>query len=440
MTSAADLPKLMASLPTHLAAAVAARAKWLDQARPKQIPPPGAWTVFLALAGRGFGKSLLASQEAWWRAAWNPGHRVAVVAPTAGDLRRTCFEGESGILRCVPPECLEGGDPATAYNRSLFELRFANGSLIQGFSAAEPDRLRGPNHHFAICDEVAAWDRAQEVWSQLSLTLRLGDRPQIVATTTPRPVPLIRELVARAGRDVHLVRGSTFENERNLAPGFIEHLRARLAGTRLGRQELEAEILEDLAGALWPRALIEAARVPAAPAALRRVVVGVDPSGAAGPEDESADEIGIVAAGVDADGVGFILEDGSDRLSPDGWAQRVIELFDRWGADRIVAEANFGGSLVASNIRTARRNAPVTMVTASRGKVQRAEPISALFEQQRVRLVGSFPQLEDQFAGFTRHGYQGRGSPDRADAALWCLHDLMLSDQTDFDASYSWVG
>ncbi|WP_206664763.1 terminase large subunit domain-containing protein [Dankookia rubra] len=435
-----DLAALLTALPTDKAAAVAARAKWLEQARPKQIPPPGDWFVFLAMAGRGFGKSLLGAQEAWWTAAWNDGARVAVVAPTAGDLRRICFESESGILRAVPAECLEGGNPTTAYNRSLFELRFANGSVIQGYSAAEPDRLRGPNHSWVWCDEIAAWDRAVEAWNMLTMTLRIGSKPQVVATTTPRPVPLVRDLVARAGRDVHLVRGSTRENAANLAPAFLEQLEARFAGTRIGRQELEAEILTDLAGALWSRAMIEASRIAEAPASLQRIVVAVDPSGASDEEDENADEIGIVVAGIDREGVGYILEDGSLKASPEAWGVQTVALFDKWSADRVVVERNYGGAMAEAVIRASRKGVPVTMVTASRGKIVRAEPIAALFEKGRVRLVGSFPRLEDQLAGFTRSGFKGSGSPDRADAAVWGLSDLMLSDTPVFDTSYSWVG
>lgn len=435
MTSS-SLGALLAALPAHKQAAVAARAKWLQRARPKQVPPPGDWSTCLVSAGRGFGKTLLGAQESWWQAAWHDGSRIAVVAPTSGDLRRTVFEGESGLLRCVPAECLEGSDPATAYNRSLFELRFANGSVIQGFSAAEPDRLRGANNSFAWADELAAWDRPQEAWDQLQLTLRIGDKPQTIVTTTPRPVPLVRALMARAGQDVHVIRGATTENAANLAPAFLQQLQARYAGTRLGRQELDAEILEDVAGTLWPRSLIEASRVPAAPARLQRVVIGVDPSGAGSEEDEGADEIGVVASGIDADGIAYVLEDGSLRASPEAWAARVVELYDRWGADRIVAEKNFGGALVEAIIRAVRKNLPVEMIAASRGKVVRAEPIAALFEKQRVRLVGTFPRLEDQLAGFTRAGWKGSGSPDRADAAIWSLSDLMLGETATYDLSW----
>jgi phage terminase large subunit-like protein len=440
MAGMPSLATLLAGLPPHKVAAVAARAKWLQQARPKQIPPPGDWFVFLAMAGRGFGKTLMGAQESWWRAAWTDNARIAVIAPTSGDLRRTVFEGASGILSVVPSECLEGGNPAVAYNRSLFELRFANGSTVQGYSAAEPDRLRGPNHHFLWADEVASWEKAKDCWDMAIMTLRLGDQPQILASTTPRPTPLIRDLLARSGRDVRVVRGTTFENSANLAAGYLDQLRARYAGTRIGRQELEAEVLEDLAGALWSRAVIEASRIAEAPASLQRIVVAVDPSGASDEDDENADEIGIVVAGIDAGGVGYVLEDASLRASPEAWGARAVNLFDKWTADRIVVERNYGGAMAEAVIRASRKGVPVTTVTASRGKIVRAEPIAALFEKQRVRLVGSFPRLEDQLAGFTRAGFKGAGSPDRADACIWALSDLMLSETSLFDSTYSWAG
>jgi len=437
---------LVRFLPPHKQAAAAARADWLARARPKQIPPSGDWAVFLAMAGRGFGKTLLGAQEAWWHAAWNDGSRVAVVAPTSGDLRRVCFEGDSGILGVVPLECLKGGDPGEAYNRTLSELTFANGSVIQGFSAAEPNRLRGPQFGFAWIDEVAAWERGVEAFDMLSMTMRLGESPRIIATTTPRPVPLIRSLIERAGRDVRIVRGSTYENRDNLAPGFIQQLAERYSGTRLGRQEIEAELLEDVPGAIWTRAMIEEARIRhlpdglpphdapghhralAAALGLVRVVVGVDPSGARSDDDEGADEIGIVAAGIDRAGKGYVLEDASGVYSPEGWGRTAAQVYDRWRADRIVAEANFGGGMVESTIRAVRRSLPVTLVSASRGKAVRAEPVAALYEQRKVAHVGVFPKLEDQLVAFTRTGYHGTASPDRADSLVWAITDLMLGD------------
>lgn len=280
----------------------------------------------------------------------------------------------------------------------------------------------------------------------LTMTLRIGDLPQIVATTTPRPVPLVRDLVSRVGQDVRIVRGSTYENEANLAPAFISQLRKRFEGTRIGRQELEAELLEDVPGAIWTLGMIEATRLQSLPDGLPpqgalgyhralsaalglvRIVVGVDPSGARSDDDENADEIGIVAAGVDRAGKGYVLEDASGVYSPEGWGRATAQLFERWKADRIVAEANFGGGMVESTIRAVKRNLPVTLVTASRGKAVRAEPVAALYEQGRICHAGTFPHLEDQLVSFTRTGYHGPGSPDRADSLVWTIHDLMLGE------------
>lgn len=394
--------------------------------------------------------SLLGAQEAWWHAAWNDGARVAVVAPTAGDLRRVCFEGESGLLNVVPVKCLRGADRSEAYNRSLFELHFENGSVIQGHAASEPERLRGPQFSFCWSDELGAWSDPGAAWDMLMMTLRLGERPRVIATTTPRPIPLIRGLLSREGKDVVVVRGTTYENEANLAPGFIAQLRERYEKTRLGRQELLAELLEDIPGALWTRAMIDAGRLQALPSGLphhdapgyhralaealglTRIVVGVDPSGSDG-ESETADEIGIVAAGVDRADRAYVLEDASGQYSPEGWGRKAVEVYKRWGADRIVAEKNFGGEMVNSTIRAVDRLAPVTLVTASRGKVVRAEPVAALYEQGRVSHLGTFPRLEDQFCAMTRHGYQGLDSPDRLDSATWALTDLLLQETKPYD-------
>jgi phage terminase large subunit-like protein len=299
------------------------------------------------------------------------------------------------------------------------------------------------------CDEIAAWGEAQHCWDMLTMTLRIGERPQVIVATTPRPVPIIRELLRRAERDVYVVRGSTWENEDNLAPSFLSQLRARYAGTRLGRQELEAELLDDVPGALWTRAMLDACQLRDIPPKLPprhspdygrafaeglglvRVVVGVDPSGAK-DSSERADETGIVVAGIDHHERGYVLEDASGSYSPDSWGKKTIEMFDKWGADRIVAEANFGGGMVQANIRTTRNTAPVVLVTASRGKAVRAEPVAALYEQGRVTHCDYFPKLEEQLGSFTRTGYHGDGSPDRADSLVWTLTDLMLNTEPPY--------
>jgi phage terminase large subunit-like protein len=396
---------------------LAARAKWLNQARPAQITPEGDWSTWLILAGRGWGKTRTGAEDAAWFGVSRPGSRMAIVAPTYADARDTCVEGESGLRNVLPPESIE------AWNRSLGELLLFNGSRYKLFSADEPERLRGPQFHRAWCDELGAW-RYPETWDQLQFGLRLGDNPQVVVTTTPRPTPLVRRLVA-SGR-TRITRGSTFDNAGNLAASALQQLRERYEGTRLGRQELNAEILDDVPGALWTRAMIDDARKPVGPPQMRRVVVAVDPSGTRG--DDSGDEIGIVVCGKGVDGRGYVLADRSCRLSPDGWGRRAVDAYREFKADRVVAERNFGGAMVEHVIRTVDRNVSYAEVVASRGKVARAEPIAALYEQKRISHVGPLAELEDQMCALTSDGYLGEGSPDRVDAAVWGLSEVMLQD------------
>lgn len=398
--------------------AAQARAKWLATARPTQIAPPGDWRTWLVLAGRGFGKTRTAAEDAWWYGACNPGVQIAVVAPTHNDVRGTMFEGVSGLIACTPQEIIAD------YNRSNQELRFTNGSLIRGFSAEKPDRLRGPQFHRAYADEQAAW-QYPDAWDQLMFGLRLGDAPQVIVTTTPRPTPLIRAL-AKDDR-THITRGSTFDNAAHLAPDALIRLRERYEGTRMGRQELFAEILDDLPGALWSREWFDMHRVEAPPD-MQRIVVAVDPSGTAGASDDG-DSIGIVVAGKGVDGRAYVLADRTCKLGPDGWARRVVAAYREFGADRIVAERNYGGAMVEALLRTVDRRVSYKEVTATRGKVVRAEPIAALFEQGRVSIVGSMPELEDQACLMGPDGYAGEGSPDRVDALVWALTELMLAPQ-----------
>jgi predicted phage terminase large subunit-like protein len=359
------------------------------------------------LAGRGFGKTRTGAEDVAWYAACSPDHQIAVVAPTFQDVRGTCFEGVSGLIACLPREMV------AEYNRSRLEIRLANGALIRGFSADTPDRLRGPQFHRAWCDELAAW-AYPEAFDQLAFGLRLGDSPRLVATTTPRPTKIIRDLVA--DKSTVIARGSTFDNAGNLAPTALAALREKYEGTRLGRQELFAEILEDIEGAIWTRELIVRGQAPQ----MQRIVVGVDPSG-------GGDEIGIVVAGKGIDGRFYILEDASCSLGPAGWGRIVVERYHHHKADRIVAERNFGGDMVESIIKTSDRFANVAMVTASKGKAVRAEPIAALYEQGRVTHAAAMPKLEDQMLQMTQHGFMGDGSPDRLDAMVWALTDLALS-------------
>jgi phage terminase large subunit-like protein len=318
------------------------------------------------------------------------------------------------LLGCLSP------DQVKIWNRSMGELIMANGSRFKLFSADEPDRLRGYQHHRAWCDELASW-RYPDAWDQLLLGLRLGDDPRVIVTTTPRPVMLIRSLLTRDG--VYVTRGSTFENEQNLAPAALAQLRERYEGTRMGRQELYADVLEDVPGALWHRSIIDEDRVERAPE-LQRVVVAIDPAVTSG---ESADETGIVVAGLGVDGHGYVLADRTCRLSPDGWARRATIAYDEFEADRIIAEVNNGGDLVERVIRTIGGSYAYRAVRASRGKITRAEPVAALYEQHRVHHVGGFAALEDQQCMYTPDGYDG--SPDRVDALVWAITELMVGPE-----------
>jgi phage terminase large subunit-like protein len=393
---------------------------WEFWARPNQLPPPGGWRVWLLLAGRGFGKTRCGAE--WVRAQVETGgaRRVALVAPTAADLRDVMIEGESGLLAIAPPRF------RPLYEPSKRRLTWPNGAVATAFSADEPERLRGPQHDAAWCDELAAW-RYPEAWDMLMLGLRLGSEPRAVVTTTPKPVRLIRELLAReAAGEVAVTRGSTYENRANLAPAFLAQIVRRYEGTRLGRQELEAELLEDVPGALWSRARLEqpGLRVAAVPE-LRRIVVAIDPAATSGAE---ADETGIIVAGLGADGHGYILEDLSGRFAPLDWARQAIAGYRRHEADRIVAEVNNGGEMVAATLRMVDPAVPVTAVRASRGKAVRAEPIAALYEQGRVHHLGAFPALEDQMCAFAQDPARGGQSPDRVDALVWALSELMVTE------------
>ena len=293
-------------------------------------------------------------------------------------------------------------------------------------SAAEPDSLRGPQHDAAWCDEIAKWPQGEAAWDNLMLTMRIGERPRVVATTTPRGVPLVRRLMKEKG--VVTTGGGTRSNRLNLSPQWLATMGAIYGGTRLGRQELDGELLEDVEGALWTRGLVERCRVDADLAAKPvRVVIGVDPPAGAG---EGSDACGIVAAALDAEGVGHVIEDASVQgLGPEGWARAVASAAERLRADRIVAEANNGGAMVESVLRAADSRLPVQLVHARQGKAARAEPVAMLYAQGRVRHVGGLPELEDEMAGLLMGGgYAGPGrSPDRADALVWALTALMLT-------------
>jgi len=405
-----------------LANIAASRFQWTDRlARPEQLPDEGGWSVFLYLAGRGAGKTRTAAEWIAWQAIKNPNTRWAVVAATFSDVRDTCAEGESGLIPIIRRYgMLEN------YNRSMGEIRLKNGSRIKLYSADTPDRLRGPQHHGAWCDEIASW-QYPDTYDQLQFGLRLGLHPRTIITTTPKPVFLIKELLKRDDGSVKVVRGSTFDNAKNLAPNAIAQMRARYEGTRLGRQELYGELLEEQEGALWNWEMIDSTRVAKAPE-LTRIIVAVDPAGGSG---ESNDETGICVVGLGLDGRGYVLADRSCKLSPEGWARQVIDAFDEFGCVRVIVEKNFGGEMVEAVLRQQRSTIPLKSITAKRGKYIRAEPISALYEQGRVSHVGTFEKLEDQMCQWV----QGESdySPDRIDALVHGLTDLGIGGGSSAD-------
>jgi phage terminase large subunit-like protein len=390
---------------------------WEYHARPQQIMPPGDWSYWLILAGRGFGKTRTGAETVriWARTE----EYVNLIGATADDARDIMVEGESGILACCP----KGERPD--YKKADRKLIWPNGATSLIFTADEPERLRGKQHSKLWGDETASW-RYPEAWDQAKFGLRLGDRPQAVITTTPRSTNVIRDLIA----DPHTVtvRGTTYDNKAYLAPTFFTEIVKQYEGTRLGRQELMAELLEDTPGALWRRSVLDEYRVPrGAEPVFSRVVIAVDPAVSTG---EKSDETGIVVVGLAHDDKGtprgYVLEDASGRYSPDEWSRQVAALNARYDADCIVGEANMGGDMVAHLIKSVLPNSRVSMVTATRGKVTRAEPVSALYEQGRVSHVGRHDQLEDQMVAFTSdfdrkvQGY----SPDRVDALVWALTEL----------------
>lgn len=396
---------------------------WRQIARPKQLAPDGDWQIWCILAGRGFGKSRSVNEWAIEKAYLNPGSRGALVATTASDVRDVVVEGESGILAISPP------DFRPEYYPSKRRLVWPNGTIAMTFSADEPRRLRGPQHHWAICDELAAW-RRPSAFDMLLFGLRLGQNPQVAVSTTPRPTPIIKSLVKDPTAIV--VSGTTYENITNLAPPYISKIVRRYEGTTLGRQELNAEILSDIPGALWKRANIDNLRVDRAPS-LVRIVVSIDP---AASSTEESNYTGIIVSGIAENGHGFLLDDVSAQASPAGWATAAIDAYVKWGADRIVAETNNGGEMVEHTVRVTAQalhdkdpskypaHVAYRGVHASRGKVTRAEPIAALYEQGLVHHCGSFPELEDQQCTWV----PGEDSPDRMDAAVWGLTDLMLGE------------
>lgn len=383
------------------------RPRW--QPRPEQTPPPGDWRIWLFMGGRGVGKTRTGAE--WTTASARDHPLVNIIGPTADDARDIMIEGESGILESAPAAF------RPRYIPSKRRLEWPNGAKSLIFTADEPERLRGKQHMRLWCDEAASW-RYPEAWDQAMFGLRLGRDPRALVTTTPKPVRLIRDLRAQipTGR-VALTHGTTYANRANLAPAFFEQIITKYEGTRLGRQELGGEYLDDVVGALWARAMFDDRR-PAPD--LKRVVVAVDPAVTA---TEDSDETGIVVAGVGVDGRGYVLADRSCVDSPQGWASRAVAAYREFKADRIVYEANQGGDLVGHTLRMADRTVPLKAVHASRGKRVRAEPVAALYEQGRVTHTTALDDLEDQLCNWTPDSGE---SPDRLDALVWALTELLV--------------
>lgn len=380
-------------------------------ARPDQIMPPGEWEIWLVLAGRGFGKTRTGAEAVREEVALNRSGRIGLIAETAADARDVMV---AELLRIFPKA------ERPVYKSSKRSLEFSNGAQAFTYNATEPDQLRGPQHDFLWHDELAKWRYARETWDQAQFGLRLGNKPRQIVTTTPRPIELIKAIVAGTEGKVHVTRGSTMANRANLAASFLERIQSRYSGTRLGRQELEAEILGDLPGALWSMASLDAYRLREQPK-LARVVVSVDP---AVTDTGNSDEHGIIVAAITDDQRGVVLEDASIAGSPSDWAKRAVSLYRSYQADGIVVEVNQGGDMVAHTLRTVDPNVNIIEVRASRGKHIRAEPISALYEQGKIGHVGSFPELESQMTQMTTTGYEGDGSPDRVDALVWAFTEL----------------
>jgi phage terminase large subunit-like protein len=402
---------------------------WELWARPEQLPPDDdSWKIYFVASGRGFGKTRMGAEWVRRKALRNPGVRIEAIAPTYSGLRDVCFNGDSGLLNiCAPGEILK-------YNKSLHQIDFKNGSQVQGFSAGEPEKFRGPQFHYAWMDELVAWKYPREVWDQVMFGLRLGTHPQVMVTTTPKPTELIVELINRSADPTSglvVVKGSTFDNSANLAPAALDELRRRYEGTSLGRQELYGELLLDSSSALWTRELIETYRIneDSLPP-LTRVIVAVDPSFGFHPNETLEDATaltpctGIIVVGKDKEGHAYILEDASVlNPTPDQWAKAAVASYHKHKADKIIFERNHGGAMVEYTIRTTWQNAPLKSVHATRGKLVRSEPVAALTEQGKIHFVGNHPMLEDQLTSWDA---SSNWSPDRMDAFVWGVTELCL--------------
>jgi phage terminase large subunit-like protein len=415
----------------YLAATPEKRAEWIKQLtaaraqaiptdwswwqRDDQAPPSGDWRLWLVMAGRGFGKTRMGAEWVRAEAERNPAAHIALIGATMGEVRSIMIEGQSGLLAISPD------DNRPKFEPSLRQLTWENGAKATLYSASEPESLRGPAHSQAWADEVGKWGYDQSTWDNLMMTMRVGSNPQIVATTTPRPTPLMKRLIAEEG--IAITRGATAANHRFLPPAWLSALDKLYGGTRTGRQELGGEWLEEIEGALWSPELLDRCRALQTPP-LRRIVIGVDP-----PAGSKGDACGIIAVGKGEDDKAYVLADHSvSGRSPEGWARAVAEAADLWQADRVIAEVNNGGDMVRSTLMAANISLPFKAVHATRSKTARAEPVQTLYQAGRAFHAGRFAELEDELCGLIAGGdYAGPGrSPDRADALVWAMTELML--------------
>lgn len=393
----------------------ASRYDWKNLARKNQLPPPGPWRTWLILAGRGFGKTRTGAETIrhWIKEGFCK--RIALIGATEIETRQVMVEGSSGLLAVHPPS------ERPFYTPSTGSLSWANGAVATCFSAEAYEHLRGPQFDAAWVDELAKFPECQKVWDQLMFGLRIGEFPRAIVTTTPRPIALLKNLIKSS--TVAVTRGSTFDNAKNLAKPFLEYVRHHYEKSWLGRQELYGDLIEDREGSLWTIHLLNQAKEAyQKDTPLRRLIIAIDPAVSHG---DSSDETGIIVAGLTSEGIGVVLEDLSLKGSPSQWIQKAIDAYHRLKADRIVAEVNMGGDLVEQLLRTHDPSVSYKPVYATRGKVLRAEPIVALYEQGKVWHADYFPALEEQLCSYIPG--QTRKSPDRLDALVWALSDLMLT-------------
>lgn len=382
---------------------------WPLWARENQLTPTGDWFVWLILAGRGWGKTRVGAEQirAWQEQGVK---RFALIGQTPGEVRDVMVEGESGIIATSPKWNMPKYEP------SKRRLTWPNGAVATVYSGENPEVLRGPQHEKAWIDELAKFRYQQDMWDNLILGMRLGNAPQMIVTTTPRPTKLMKSLIKHP--TTHVTRGTTYENRENLAQVFLDVILDKYEGTRLGRQELSAEMLDDNPGALWSRGWIENNRTTTLPT-LTRVIVAVDP---AATSSAKADETGIIVAGIDSDRHGYVLEDMTIKATPEQWARVAIDAFNKWNADKIVGEANNGGDMIETILKNINPDIPYKKVWASRGKATRAEPVSALYERNKIHHIGYFPDLEDELCEWE----PGLSSPNRLDACVWAFTELIL--------------